>query len=348
MKVLFYRHGNYKNSTGGAEVQLLATAEALRLKGVTVDYSDNRSEDLSGYDLVHVFNSPNFEETKSYFENAIRQNKPLAFSTIFWSKEELAVGIARTAKVKIAKAVLGVKMSKALWGKIKSETNEQKIERWLFESANVLLPNSEGEMAEIKRVYGIHNANYQVVRNAIDAELFKDQPTKNRSEYVLSVGRVENRKNTEKLIKACHNLGYKLVLIGSLDSKDAYAAQCKRLMDEYGFEHIRSMAQKELRKYYYEAKVHAMVSWYETPGLSSMEAACGGCNIVTTDRGSTTEYFSDEAYYCDPFSQKSIEVALHRAMDAEQSLALRKKITKQYTWDGAAEDTLAGYRRIVK
>lgn len=352
MKVLFYIRAN-KAVIGGDLTQLYSTAQALQKLGVKINYSSDPSMNFKNYDIVHIFNSPRFWETRTFFKNVIKQNKPIAFSTIFWPKEELVIAMSESKKVKFATKIFGIKLTKKLWLWIKichgfiEKNSDLKTEKRLLTNADVLLPNSESEMREIKRVYHITKP-YQVVRNAIDIQLFKKQPSKYRKEYVLSVGRVERRKNTLKLIKACHKLGKHLILIGDLNSKDEYGLLCYQKIQTYGFSHIASLDQSKLLTYYYEAKVHAMVSWYETPGLASMEAACGGCNIVTTDRGSTKDYFKDLAWYCNPLSQTSIELALAQAFETETTLKLRSIIFQEYTWAKAATDTILGYKKIIK
>jgi glycosyltransferase involved in cell wall biosynthesis len=107
------------------------------------------------------------------------------------------------------------------------------------------------------------------------------------------------------------------------------------------------MEQRDLLAYFYAAAVHAQVSWYETPGLASMEAACGGCAIVSTDRGSTREYFGDLVHYCDPWSQESIEAVLRAALAGPPDPALRETILARYTWDLAARDTIEAYRQVL-
>lgn len=353
MKVLFYVRANHNEVKGGDLIQLYSTGAALERRGVEIDYKSDPKLDLKKYDIVHIFNSPRFDETKKFFENTQKQNKPIAFSTIYWSKDELAVGVATSSKVQLASKIFGVPVTKFLWRNLKKIQNMGKtnsnneIERWLFENANMLLPNSDGEMREIKRIYKVKNREYVPVRNAINTDLFKKTPSLARQEFVLSVGRIERRKNTLKLIEACHNLGYKLTLIGGLDTNDDYGLECQQKIEAYGFTHINNIEQKDLIPYYYKAKVHAIVSWYETPGLSTMEAACGGCSVVSTDRGSTKEYFNNLVSYCNPFSQDSIEQAIKSAMTKKTSLGLRQKIITQYTWDGAATDTLKGYNKLV-
>lgn len=353
MKVLFYVRANHKEVRGGDLVQLYSTGAALEKQGIEIDYKSDPKLDLAKYDIVHIFNSPRFDETKQFFLNAQKQNKPIAFSTIYWSKDELAVGVATSKKVQLASKIFGVPVTKFLWRKIKKIQTAGKpdhnnvIEKWLFENANMLLPNSDGEMHEIQRIYKVGNRPFVSVRNAITTDMFKKTPSTSRQDFVLSVGRIERRKNSLKLIEACHSLGYKLTLIGGLDAQDEYGQECQQKIEEYGFTHIPNIDQSDLIPYYYRAKVHAIVSWYETPGLSSMEAACGGCNIVSTDRGSTTEYFGNLVNYCDPFSMESIETAIKTAMSKKTALGLRKKITTEYTWDRAAHDTLKGYNKLI-
>jgi glycosyltransferase involved in cell wall biosynthesis len=351
MKVLFYVRANHDEIRGGDLVQLESTAAALRRLGVTVDYSSDAKADLSSYDLVHIFNSPRFQECLDFMANAKHQQKPVAFSTIFWPKDELGVGIADSPKVKLAKKLIGANASTAMWrllkkGAAKQPGSIENMELRLFQGADVLLPNSEGEMRAIHKTYGVQRP-YQPVRNAIESSAYEKEPSLKRDNFVLSVGRIESRKNTLALIEACHEAGLHLVLIGGVEDGKPYNEACLAKIKEYEFEYLGLMPAAQIIPYYYRARIHAMASWYETPGLSSMEAACGGATIVSTDRGSTTEYFGNMAYYCNPFSRHSIRAALEQAQAAEPSLRLRDKIRAEYTWDLAAEDTLAGYRKIA-
>lgn len=352
MRVAFYVRGNHERVGGGDLVQLRSTADALRGAGLEVaELSDPRA-DLTGFDLVHAFNSPWFAETLSFFANARRHRLPLAFSTIYWPKGELTVGMAESRKVRAGRALLGRRGAMAAWDAgVRSASRAVKgsgfaMERRLFAGADLLLPNSRGELEQIERTYGLRGLRHQVVRNAIDPAGFAREPPARRAPYVLSAGRIENRKNTLALIEACAAVGAQLTLVGNA-SDDAYAARCLELVARHGFRHVGAMAQHELRELQYEAAVYAQASWYETPGLATMEAACAGCAIVTTDRGSAREYFGEQVEYCDPWSTGSIAAALTRALERPADPELRPRILGEYTWDGAAQDTLAGYERIL-
>ena len=93
--------------------------------------------------------------------------------------------------------------------------------------------------------------------------------------------------------------------------------------------------------------MHVLPSWFETTGLSSLESAASGCNIVITDKGDTAEYFGQYAYYCDPASADSILEAVTKAAAAPVNKALSELITSKYTWQQAARQTAASYETIA-
>ena len=352
MRVAFCLRSNHERVKGGDLVQVRSTAAALRAAGVEVELLSDPRADLGGFDLVHAFNSPWFAETQAFFANARRHGKPVAFSTIYWPKGELTVGMAESPKVRAARRLLGGRGALAAWDamvRVASRALPRAafgMERALFAQADVLLPNSESELRAIERAYGLRGLTHRVVRNAIDPELFTAAPDGGRSRHVLSVGRVENRKNTLALVEACREAGADLVLIGDAGG-DEYARACLERAHRYGFRHLPAVAQPELVAHYYEAAVYAQVSWYETPGLATMEAACAGCSVVSTDRGSAREYFGDAIEYCDPWSPASIRAAVERALARPADPALRRRVMTEYTWSGAARDTIGAYEALL-
>jgi glycosyltransferase involved in cell wall biosynthesis len=73
-----------------------------------------------------------------------------------------------------------------------------------------------------------------------------------------------------------------------------------------------------------------------------------GCNIVVTEKGDTRDYFKDDAWYCNPDDIASIKDAVDKAYKAPYDPAFKERILKNYTWERAAEETLAGYKDVLK
>jgi glycosyltransferase involved in cell wall biosynthesis len=213
----------------------------------------------------------------------------------------------------------------------------------------MVLPNSFSEYKRLVKKYKTEPPCH-VIPNAIDPYLFNNSLsfTNRDAELVICVGRIEGIKNQLNLIKALNNTRFKLVIIGSASTNQArYYEACKA---EAGanVSFIGGLAQKELLAYYQRAKVHVLPSWFETTGLSSLEAAAMGCNIVVTRKGDTVEYFEDYAFYCEPDSPESIFAAVEKASVQEVDPALSEKIFTQYTWIQTAEKTKAAYHEIMQ
>jgi glycosyltransferase involved in cell wall biosynthesis len=189
---------------------------------------------------------------------------------------------------------------------------------------------------------------YLAVPNGVDPHLFKrDCSAKKDDNLVLCVARIEGIKNQLNLIMGLNNTRFNLVLIGShAPNQKAYYSECRSIAGA-NVRFIDHIPQDELLQYYREAKVHVLPSWFETTGLSSLEAAAMGCNIVITDKGDTREYFGSNAFYCDPAEPQSILAAVEKASHYKYNEDLHEMILKRYTWKQAAIQTLNAYKQTI-
>ena len=164
---------------------------------------------------------------------------------------------------------------------------------------------------------------------------------------ILCVARIEGRKNQLNLIRAIANTKYRLVLVGAVSTNQMnYYNQCKQAAGP-NVEFVDFIEQDLLLDYYRKAKVHVLPSWFETTGLSSLEAAAMGCNIVITRKGDAYEYFENDAYYCDPESPDSIFQAIDQAASNKITEGLSSKVLNQFTWEIAAKKTMEAYVEIL-
>jgi hypothetical protein len=186
-----------------------------------------------------------------------------------------------------------------------------------------------------------------VVTNAVDERFFSARPEPfveryGLRDFVLCAARVEKRKNQLLLVAALRGTGIPLVIVGQPNPEE-YRELCRRYADA-NVTFLEALPREELASAYAAAKVHALPGWFETPGLSTLEAAAAGCSIVTTDRGTAREYLGDGAWYCDPKDVVSIRNAVLAAYQAPRAGQLRELVRERYTWARAAESTLEGYR----
>ena len=103
----------------------------------------------------------------------------------------------------------------------------------------------------------------------------------------------------------------------------------------------------QLNSYYQRAKVHALPSLQESPGLVTLEAAMAGANCVVSIHGPVTEYFGIDAWYCDPEKPESIKEAVLGALESPLNIKLKERIEKYFSWDEASRVTHKGYMQVL-
>lgn len=358
MKVLMISRATLFSSPGGDTVQIESTAKYLRLLGVEVDIClANEKPDYADYDLLHFFNIIRPADILPHISAS--NNKPFVVSTIFVDYGECERRLRKGFYGLLTKVLPGdtIEYLKAIARMLR---NGERVRSWYYllhghrksiqhiiQQAKLLLPNSESEYQRLKAKYGI-DQRYVVVPNAIDKEQFQfEMEYDDMRDAVLCVGRIELRKNQLNLIKALKGSAYPLYIIGKPSSNNlGYYAECKAAADE-NVHFIPHVFQAELPVWYRRGKVHALPSWFETTGLSSLEAGVMGCNLVICAKGDTREYFQDDAFYCEPDDLASIRLAVEKAYLQPTNENLRKRILKNYTWEKAASATLQGYRRML-
>lgn len=358
MKILFIARSTLFTNKGGDSVQITETANHLALRGVHVDIKlCNEEINYSSYDLLHFFNIIRPADILLHIK---KSGKPFVVSTIYVEYAEFEKNARAGAmgtlfrffsadfieylKV-IARAV--IKKEKIMspvylfWGQKKSI-------KYIIERASLLLPNSNNEYKRLLKNYRTEQ-EFVVVPNAINTTLFlKKSTTQRNDKLVLCVGRIEGLKNQLNLVKALNNTEYQLIIVGAPATNQLdYYEQCRAAASN-NISFIENLPQEQLVQYYEQAKVHVLPSWFETTGLSSLEAGAMGCNVVITDKGDASEYFGDLAFYCNPASTASIFNAVDEAAKQPINKSLREKILSQYTWQIAAMKTEEAYKTVLQ
>ncbi|MCX6304214.1 MAG: glycosyltransferase family 4 protein [Bacteroidetes bacterium] len=356
MKVVFIVRSTFDSVRGGDTLQVLCTARELRKLDVEVDIKKASEAIRYGdYDLMHLFN---LIRPADHLVHIARAGIPYVLSTIYldYSRFDtmgrgwLPNFIFRSTGKHHAEYLKTCYRMMKRQDKIMSLAyfaGHQRAVRKVLAGARLLLPNSQSEYNRLMADFGIQK-DFMVIPNGIDTGLFRFFPDVQRDEnQVLCVGQIYGLKNQHRLIEATRDMGVKLVIIGKPPpNHHAYFDYCKKIAHRnvafHGF-----MPQEQLVQFYARSKVHALPSWFETTGLSSLEAGAMACNLVVGTGGDTRAYFDGHASFCDAQDLACIRKALETELHKPNTHGFRNYILSHFTWEHAARETYAAYLKAL-
>jgi glycosyltransferase involved in cell wall biosynthesis len=223
-----------------------------------------------------------------------------------------------------------------------------------LELGDVVMPTSRMEATFLSNKFRINPRKFFPVPVGVDKDPSKATPEffvqkYGFKDFVLFVGRIEERKNVLTLLKAWRDVEIPLIIIGHYNYRErAYFEECKKVAERNSNTHfLGHVSSQELFSAYAAAKVFVLPSWCELPGIASLEAGLAGCNLVLTKGGSTTEYFKNYASYANPASTEDIKEKILEAYEKPRDNKLKDHILNSYTWEKTAEKTLEGYDFIL-
>ncbi len=320
---------DYYRNFGGDTVQMLKAADYLRKFGVDVDINNGFITDYSSYDIIHLFNLVRMGETYKYYKIARYYKKNIVITPLYWDLTRYYTYINDEENLK-------------LWQRCNSYRKE------IIRGSTTVYPNSTMEADMIKTQIGV-NAQYKIIPSGVDI-IDEDIPLyglKERYElnnYVLSVGRICHRKNQLVLAQICKELNIELVLIGVVSDTEYY----EKCLEVKGTRHLGFLDSYNIYNAYRFARLHVLPGFAENPGLSSLEAAVSGCNIASTNEGSSHEYFGGKAIYCNPYDEGSIYDAVKKGIKASKGCGLKIDIREKYSWEKCIKKLYKSYLEVLE
>jgi glycosyltransferase involved in cell wall biosynthesis len=227
---------------------------------------------------------------------------------------------------------------------------KQRAQQLILTHARRVLPMSQSEGNLLHEDFGVPDSKQCVTYLGVDP-IFSQVPDTAFSsifparDFVLCVARICISKNQLGLVRSWRNETTPLVLIGQPEDQ-AYLEQCRRAAGD-NVKILPPLSTPQIVAAYRAAKVHVLASWWEEVGLSALEAAVCGCNLVMTQNGPAREYFHDPVWMCDPADESSIRAAIKDALAAPRSPEWSEWVRETYTWERCAAAHRDAYRAVL-
>ena len=297
---------------GGDMTEVRGWLEGLRANGIEAEFVPYDELDESKYDLIHLWHA----QYPWSREVATTTTKPLVISAI---TQQDPVGVYPSLDL-VTPAV---------------------------ERASVVLCYSAIERDWYQERFPQLNGRFRIMPQGVPAALYEDavevvEPT---GKYVFQAGRYAPVKNQLATFEACQDLNVPVVFAGPLDpTVGPYITELRRAAGTWkGARFFGILKGKLLYDRFRGAHVHCQPSLWETCGVSTLEAAAHGCNLVYTDRGYGPPVYERYASICSP-DRDSVRGALER----ELSLPRNRHGFRPLIWQRAVRVAIPWYREALE
>jgi|Deesub1362B_J571_1020462.scaffolds.fasta_scaffold12345_1 glycosyltransferase involved in cell wall biosynthesis len=184
--------------------------------------------------------------------------------------------------------------------------------------------------------------------------------SKNKENIVLSIGRVDTRKNYHTLIRTAKevlkiNNNVKFYVAGPVIYPD-YMRYLKNLIDEYKLKDnvlfLGNVSDEELSELYSKSKIFYLPSTHEMFGIVFAEAMAHGLPVVSSNTTAIPEVVDNAGLLFNPKDYHAHAQAILKLLDDEplyNSLSWNAfKRAKIFTWDDTYRNLLRIYKNIFK
>lgn len=209
---------------------------------------------------------------------------------------------------------------------------------------------------------GVDRSCYSPAPDAGDDELRERLALPEGASIFLSIGGVEERKNTVRILQAFQTVRLQhpssvLVIAGGASILDhgAYQARFAGAMATGGAAAdavIRTgpIPQRLMPALYRCATALVFPSLHEGFGLVVLEAMASGVPVVTSRVAPFTEYLADDdSVWCDPFDTASIAAAMAHVIESPNRQRLIDRgleVASRHDWTGTARAHLPAYETL--
>jgi glycosyltransferase involved in cell wall biosynthesis len=220
-------------------------------------------------------------------------------------------------------------------------------------NSDIIIAVSEFTANQVHELLGVERTRIRVVPHGAPPPW----PLPRMEEkMILSVGAIQLRKNTARLVEAFEALPdeWRLVLAGAATG---YGVEqiLARIQTSRAKDRIRVtgyVSPEELERLYARAAIFAFPSLDEGFGIPVLEAMAHGVPVITSNRSALPEVAGDAALLVDPTDVDALAAALLKLANnedcRERFSAAGRARAQSFSWSRAVNQTYAVYQELAR
>ena len=221
----------------------------------------------------------------------------------------------------------------------------------IIKEARTVITPSQFLQDEIKKI--TQEGNFIVIPNGIDLNKFKPLKKENR---ILVVARLFENKGVQDILDALNNEqlkqelkehGWKVDIVGEgpyreFLEKKANENQLNNLVTFHGWIDNNS---KQMKDFYGKSKIFISASYFESFGLTLLEAMSAECLVISSDIPTFKEIINNKEFLFSLGNPESLSNKLKLAISSkEKNKDKSSSLNKKFAWS----NIILNYERMVK
>ncbi len=217
---------------------------------------------------------------------------------------------------------------------------------------------SRSAQQDISRDFRIPAEKFTIVPNGINTELFYpvDQIEREKNRIIVTNSADTPLKGLAFLFRAVAEIekirDISLTVVGEPKKDGDIIKLIRKLGIGHRVNFTGRIDHHEFVQQYARAAVAVVPSVYEGFGLPAGEAMACGVPVISTTGGALPEVVGDAGILVQPADPAALASAIRELLDnplraRELGMAGYRRVQKHFTWEKAAEKTVAAYREVI-
>ncbi|QNK76813.1 glycosyltransferase [Winogradskyella sp. PAMC22761] len=355
MKILHILE-NFSTTSGGIRTVVKSLDEKLNKNGIeSFIVSANCDREDVIYATVKTTNSWLFSsDWKKIIHNIINDKEIdlIHIHGVWMYPQYIAAKLAVKSKIPFIVTPHGM-YEPWLWtqGRFKKKTYFNILSRPIFKKASAIHAITEGEHQNLKKLFP--STQIRLIPNLIDSKAYEDYSIIDEK-YILFVGRIDEKKGIDILIKAFANLKSNKIKLKIAGKINDYKLELDKLIESLGIvdrvEFLGLIKGGVKEHTYRNAFLFVAPSHSEVIGMVNLEAAIYGVPVITTyQTGLKNEWSVNGGHLINPNEEELIKALKNFVyIDIEQrnvrGKLLHDFVNIEYSWENKIGDWVKLYK----
>jgi glycosyltransferase involved in cell wall biosynthesis len=311
-------------------------------------------------DLVHLMNLDTPRENLHYAKVAHHSKRPVVISTIRhpfegmkamyclgddkFYKQLRRLGIQAETGIGFREQVKLLKQRNLMAAITPGKYRE--LQKRLVQDAASVFPMATGESEALSKDFACQTPAW-TIRNGFSFSPAEQSESATKEFDIISVGRVEPRKNSLALARAASSSGLNTAFVGSINGNHrAYADEFLKTVEASGnVTYLGSKNHDEIIDVLQRSKAYINPAWFEVVSQADVEAACMGLRIASTQHSYLEDALGSDVVRFDP-----TELLMADAGDRLRSIYDSATVVPSVTnrdWKECSIELDKAYRQVV-